>query len=408
MSNKRKTTFLVVLLIVTNILTFTFTNVFSVPLKNKVIVPKGEYEELTAAAEKYSKVSALEDFIEKYYLKEVDEATMLDGQLKGLFQSLEDPYSQYMSKDEFQDFMEHTKGVYGGVGVIVTPGDDNLITVVSPIEDTPGEKAGIKTGDKIIKVNGEEFTADKMDAAVKLMKGEPGTNVDMTIMRKNKDGKTKEMDISITREEIRLKTVKSEIADDNIGYIKVTSFDDLTYDDFKVELEELKKKDIKGIVMDLRNNPGGLLDVCVDIADEFLDEGVVVYTETRDGEKEYLKSDKKKIDIPLVLLVNEGSASASEILAGAMRDNERAVLVGTKTFGKGIVQRIKELPDGSGFKLTVSEYFTPKGTSIHEVGIEPDVVVELPEDIEEIGLENLEEDVQLQKALEIIKEKVEK
>lgn len=405
MSNKRKTTFLVVLLIITNILTFTFTNLFSIPLKNKVIVPKDEYNQLTTAAKKYSKVTALEDFIEKHYLNEVDEETMLDGQLKGLFQSLEDPYSQYMSKDEFQDFMEHTKGVYGGVGVIVTPGDDNLITVVAPIEDTPGEKAGIKTGDKIIKVNGEEFTADKMDAAVKLMKGEPGTDVDVTIMRKDKEGKTKQFDVSITREEIRLKTVKADVIDEDIGYVKITSFDDLTYDDFEVELEELKKKDVKGIIMDLRNNPGGLLDVCVDIADEFLGEGVVVYTETRNGEKEYLKSDKKKTDIPLVLLINEGSASASEIMAGAMRDKERAVLIGTKTFGKGIVQRIKQLPDGSGFKLTVSEYFTPNGTSIHDVGIEPDIVVELPEDIEEIGIENLKEDTQLQKALEVIRNK---
>lgn len=405
MSNKRKTTFLVVLLIVTNILTFALTNLFSIPLNNKVIVPKDEYEQLTTVANKYSKVTALEDFIQKHYLKEVDEATMLDGQLKGLFQSLEDPYSQYMSKDEFQDFMEHTKGVYGGVGVIVTPGDDNLITVVSPIEDTPGEKAGIKTGDKIIKVNGEEFTADKMDAAVKLMKGEPGTDVTVTIMRKDKEGKTKQFDISITREEIRLKTVKAEVIDENIGYVKITSFDDLTYDDFKVELDKLEKKNVEGIIMDLRNNPGGLLDVCVDIADEFLDEGVVVYTETRDGQREYLKSDKKKTDIPLVLLINEGSASASEIMAGAMRDKERATLIGTKTFGKGIVQRIKQLPDGSGFKLTVSEYFTPNGTSIHDVGIEPDIVVDLPEDIEEIGVENLKEDTQLQKALEVIKDK---
>ncbi len=405
MSNKRKTTFFVVLLIVTNILTFTLTNTLSIPLKKKVIVPKKEYEHLTATADKYSKVSALEDFISKNYLKEVDEATMLDGQLKGLFQSLNDPYSLYMSKDEFEDFMEHTKGVYGGIGVIVTPGDDNLITVVSPIEDTPGEKAGIKTGDKIVKVNGDEFTADKMDAAVKLMKGKPGTDVDIGIIRKNKNGETKELDLTITREEIRLKTVKSDIVDDNIGYIKITSFDDLTYEDFKAELDKLKKKNVKGIIMDLRYNPGGLLDVCADIADEFLGEGTIVYTETRNGEREYIKSDKKKIDLPLVLLVNEGSASASEILAGAMRDNKRATLIGTKTFGKGIVQRIKQLSDGSGFKLTVSEYFTPNGTSIHGVGIEPDIVVELPEEIKEIGPENLKEDIQLQKALEVMKEK---
>lgn len=405
MSRKRRTTFLVVLLVATNVLTFTLTNMFSIPLKNKVIVPKSEYEELAATAKRYSKVSTLESFIRKHYLKEVDEMTMLDGQLKGLFQSLEDPYSQYMSKEEFQDFMEHTKGIYGGVGIIVTPGEDNLITVVSPIEGTPGERAGIKTGDKIIKVDGEEFTVDTMDAAVKKMKGEPGTTVNLTIMRKAKSGKSEQLELSLTREEIRLKTVESEVVDGDIGYIKITSFDDLTYEDFKSALDELESDGVEGIIMDLRNNPGGLLDMCVDIADEFLDEGVIVYTETRSGEREYLNSTKSKTDIPLVLLINEGSASASEILAGAMRDNERATLVGSKTFGKGIVQRIKELPDGSGFKLTVSEYFTPKGTSIHDVGIEPDIEIELPEGVEAIGPENLSKDTQLQKALEIIRDR---
>ncbi|NLJ79117.1 MAG: S41 family peptidase, partial [Tissierellia bacterium] len=197
------------------------------------------------------------------------------------------------------------------------------------------------------------------------------------------------------------------IIDDDIGYIRITSFDEQTYDDFKENLNSLMDRKVGGIVLDLRSNPGGLLDVCVKIADEFLGEGVVVYTESRDGERLYEKSGKKKIDTPLVVLVNEGSASASEILAGAITDRNRGILIGQKTFGKGTVQRIKQLEDGSGFKLTVSEYFTPNGISIHELGIEPDIAVELPEDVETIGTENLKEDIQLQTAIEEIKKMME-
>ena len=406
MSKKKKIIGIILLLVVTNVLTFIFSNVLSLTYDNKVILPKDEYNQLSDMYKKYSKNLALEDFIKKNYLKNVDEETLANGELKGMFQSLNDPYSTYMTKDEFEDFTEHTKGIYGGIGVIVTPGDDNLITVVSPIEGTPGEKAGIKTGDKIIKVNGEEFNADTMDQAVKVMKGDPGTKVNITIVRKDKEGNNNEMDITIVREEIRLQTVSSDIIEGNIGYINITSFDDLTYKDFKKEINGLMDKNIKGIILDLRNNPGGLLDVCVDIADEFLDKGIVVYTQTRDGQKEYLRSDNDKIDLPLVVLVNKGSASASEILAGAIKDRGRGTLVGTTTFGKGIVQRIKQLSDGSGFKLTVSQYFTPKGINIHGVGIKPNVEVELPENVETIGVENLKNDTQLQKGLEILKGKI--
>ncbi|QAT60914.1 MULTISPECIES: S41 family peptidase [Tissierellales] len=406
MSKKKKIIGIILLLVVTNVLTFIFSNVLSLTYDNKVILPKDEYNQLSDMYKKYSKNLALEDFIKKNYLKNVDEETLANGELKGMFQSLNDPYSTYMTKDEFEDFTEHTKGIYGGIGVIVTPGDDNLITVVSPIDGTPGEKAGIKTGDKITKVNGKEFNADTMDQAVKVMKGDPGTKVNITIVRKDKEGNNKEMDITIVREEIRLQTVSSDIIEGNIGYINITSFDDLTYKDFKKEINGLMDKNIKGIILDLRNNPGGLLDVCVDIADEFLDKGIVVYTQTRDGQKEYLRSDNDKIDLPLVVLVNKGSASASEILAGAIKDRGRGTLVGTTTFGKGIVQRIKQLSDGSGFKLTVSQYFTPKGINIHGVGIKPNVEVELPENVETIGVENLKNDTQLQKGLEILKGKI--
>lgn len=406
MSKKKTVVFTIALVLVTNIITFAVSTILPTPLNQKVMISKTEYNELSSFYNEYSKLMTVEESIKKNFLKEVDENKLIDGQLKGMLQSLDDPYSIYMTKEEFDDFMEHTKGVYGGIGVIVTPGEDNLITVVSPIEDTPGEKAGLRTGDKIIKINGEEFTADRMDAAVKIMKGKPGTDVNLIILREDKEGKKEQIEVNIKREEIRLKSVKASVIDNNIGYIKILSFDDLTYEDFKEELKSLQKQKVKGIVLDLRNNPGGLLDVCAEITDEFLDEGDIVYTETRNGEREYLKSNKKSIDLPLVLLVNEGSASASEILAGAIKDRERGVLVGTKTFGKGIVQRIFKLADGSGYKLTVSEYFTPNGTNIHGIGITPDVIIELPEDVTIIGPENLSEDIQLQKAIEIMKGKI--
>jgi len=405
-SKKKAAVGAIVIILITSLLTLVVSNTIQIHYDQKVVLPKSEFEEYARAYQKYSKVMALEEFIKQNYLSDVEDETLYEGQLKGLFESLEDPYSVYMTKDEFSDFMEHTKGVYGGIGVIVTPGEDNLITVVSPIEDTPGEKAGIKTGDKIVKVNGKEFTADKMDDAIKIMKGKPGTDVLLTIMRKDEQGSSAFIDKKITRQEIRLVSVKSQMLEDKIGYIRIVSFDDLTDKDFKTHLRALQKDGMKGLIIDLRNNPGGLLDVCANIADELMGEGTIVYTETKNKQREYLTSDKKKLGLPLTILVNEGSASASEILSGAIQDTKTGILIGTKTFGKGIVQRIKKLPDGSGFKLTVSEYFTPNGKNIHGKGIEPDIIVEIPEDVERIGVENIDQDTQLQKALEVIKNKI--
>lgn len=408
MGNKKSILFFIVLLILTNAITFGLTNVITLQFDNKVIIPKGEYEQLFTTYQDYSKVSYVENIIRENYLRDVEESTLLDGQLKGLVQSLNDPYSQYLTADEYQSLAEQTSGTYGGIGVIVTPGDDNYITVVSPIEDTPGERAGLKTGDKILSVDGVDFTAENMDAAVKIMKGEPNTNVTITIMRKDKDGNNETLDIEITREIIRLVTVKSSILDDTLGYMKITSFDEITYEDFKADLNELEKRGVEGLIIDLRNNPGGLLNICADIADEFLGEVDIVYTETKNGEREYLRSNKSMTDLPLVVLINGGSASASEILAGAIRDHNRGELIGTTTFGKGVVQRIRPFEDGSGIKLTISEYFTPNGVNIHGVGIEPDIVVELPDDVEVIGVENIDGDVQLQEAMKVLNSKIKK
>ncbi len=406
MSKKKVITIMVFLLIITNVATFGLTNLMSVTFNNKAYIPLAEYNQLKSVYNEFTKVIAVEKYIKENYLRDIDEGKLSDGQLKGMLQSLDDPYSTYMTKDEFASFLQQTSGTYGGIGVVVTPGDDNLITVVSPIEGTPGERAGIKSGDKIIKVDGIEFMAENMDKAVKVMKGDPKTTVVLTIMRKDKEGKNEILDIEITREIIRLVTVKSNIIDDDIGYIKLTSFDDLTYKDFKTELDKLGRRNIKGLVIDLRNNPGGLLDRCVQIADELLGEGDIVYTQTKNGTRVYERSNKAMVDYPLVLLVNGGSASASEILAGAIKDHKRGTLIGTTTFGKGVVQRIKDLDDGSGLKLTISEYFTPNGINIHGIGIEPDIVVELPEGVEEIGVDNLKEDTQLKRAIEEIKSKI--
>ncbi len=406
MSKRKFITLLIIVVIVTNAITFTATNFLSISFRNKAYIPKAEYERLKSVYEQFSKVLYVERYVKENYLRDVDDKTLIDGQLKGMLQSLEDPYSVYMTEDEFASLLQQTSGTYAGIGIVVTPGEDNLITVVSPIEGTPGERAGIKSGDKILKVDDKEFSAENMDEAVKVMKGEPNTKVVLTIMRKDKDGNSNIFDVEIVREQIRLITVKSNIIDDNIGYIKITSFDELTYKDFKTELNKLAKRNIKGLIIDLRNNPGGLLDVCAQIADELLGEGDIVYTETKTGRREYIKSNKSMVDYPLVVLVNGASASASEILAGAIKDHGRGLLIGTTTFGKGVVQRIIDLQDGTGLKLTISEYFTPNGTNIHGVGIEPDIVVELPEDVEEIGVENLKEDTQLRKAIEEIKSRI--
>ena len=406
MSKKRVAVLIVVIVLVTNGITFGLSNLMSTTINNKAYIPLVEYNKLKSVYNEFSKVMEVEEYIGEKYLRDVDKEKLREGQLKGLLYSLEDPYSTYFTKDEFTSLLEETSGSFGGIGIMVTPGDDNFITVVSPIEDTPGERAGIKSGDKIIKVNGEEFFAENMDLAVKEMKGEPDTKVVLTILR-IKDGMENEIfDIEIIREIIRVVTVKSHIIDDDIGYIRISSFDDLTYKDFKEELDNLGKQNIKGLIIDLRNNPGGLLKSTIQIADELLGEVDIVYTQTKDGKKRYERSDKRMVDYPLAILINGGSASASEILSGAVKDNNRGVLIGSTTFGKGVVQQIHGLGDGSGLKLTTSEYFTPNGTNIHGIGIEPDILVELDEDVEVIGIDNLQGDNQLKRAIEEIKSKI--
>ncbi|SHJ62420.1 S41 family peptidase [Paramaledivibacter caminithermalis] len=402
---KKRTAFIgaIVLIIVTSLFTTVISNMVAIQFNERVYISKNEYERLVAINEKFNKVLYLKKYIEDNYYQPVDEKVFEDGILKGLFEALGDPYSEYMTKSEFDSFMTHTHGTYGGIGIIVTPGEDGYITVVSPIEDTPGERAGIISGDKIIKVNDKEVTGDKLDEAVAIMKGKPGTKVDITILRPNKK---EPLTFTIEREEIRLKTVKSRVIDNDIGYLRITMFDDKTSEDFKKHLKDLESKNIKGLIIDLRNNPGGSLKECVEIADELLGKQTIVYTKDRAGNKEYMKSDAKKVDYPFAILVNKGSASASEILTGAVKDTKAGVIIGTTTFGKGLVQAVRELTDGTGFKLTISQYYTPNGEYIHGKGIEPNIVVELPEELKGKVEMTDEEDLQLQKAIEVLRGKI--
>lgn len=397
MISKRKAIIGALLIFVlTTALNFTVGSMIASPFGFGYAMQKDSYKQ-------YEKFLALKDYLKKSYYKELDEEKLIEGAIKGMFDSIGDPYTQYLDEKEFGDLMTRTQGTYGGIGIIVTPGDDGYVTVVSPIEDTPGERAGLITGDKIISVNGETISGDKLDYAVSLMKGEPGSEIKLSILR---EGRKETFDVNIKREEIRLKSVRSEVMENDIGYVRISMFDEQTTVDFKQHVEELKKKKVKGIVLDLRNNPGGLLDKCVEIADYLLGEQVIVYTEDRDGTRKTEKSDKKELELPLTVLVNKGSASASEILAGAIKDGKKGKIIGTTTFGKGLVQQIKPLSDGTGFKFTISEYFTPNGINIHGTGIEPDIIVELPEELKnESNIEGTK-DIQLKKAIEVLRSEI--
>lgn len=406
-SKKKLLLIVVITVLITAFTTYTFGNFALVKAGDKVLVSENDFNIMKTYTQKYNKFEKLINYAKENFLYEADEEVMLEGALKGMLSALGDPYTEYMTQKEFNSLLEQTKGSYEGIGVYITPSDDNRIMVVSPIEDTPAEKAGLKTGDKIIKVNGTEYTADKMDDAIKIMKGMPNTSVTLTILRVDKDGKSQTFDVDVMRETIKLVTVKSSMLEDNIGYIRITTFDEQTAADFKAQYKALEKQGMKGLVVDLRYNPGGIIDATVEITDMLIGEGFVTYTQTKAGEREYYNSDKNKINIPYVLLVNEGSASASEIMAGAVKDTKSGTLIGTKTFGKGIVQRIQRFgSDGSGVKMTISEYFTPSGVNIHGIGIEPDIILELNEGTEGYGSEYFSTDNQLQKAVEVIKEKL--
>ena len=318
---------------------------------------------------KYDKLVALENIVEEDYYQDVDQEKLILGAEKGLMQSLGDPYSEYYTKEEFNLLKEQTQGSFVGIGIYMSGNDDDNVVVKSVIKDYPAEKSGLKSGDIILKVDGEKVKYSQSSLAASKIKGKAGTSVVLTIKR---DGK--QFDVTVKREEIVVASVKSEVKDDNIGYVQITSFDKNTYKEFKQAVNSLQKKNVKSLIIDLRDNPGGLLDVCVDIADYLLGEGTIVYTKDNNGDTQYYKSDEKKIDLPIVVLINENSASASEILTAAIVDNKAGIAVGTTSYGKGLVQSVREFNDGTGYKLTTAQYYTPNGDYINKQGIKPNIV----------------------------------
>ena len=380
MISKKKAIIYGVLLIV---ITFLITSTLNIALGGKVVISKETYE----AYKKYNKMIALEELVKDDFYQKTSDEKLVDGAIKGMFSGLDDKYSQYYTKAEFEKLKEQTSGSFVGIGVYISPtSDDDHITIIAPIAGSPAEKSGIKAGDKILKVDGKVVSAQNSDEAITMIKGKKGTEVELTIKRGEQI-----LDVNVKRDEIVSKTVEGKVLDDNIGYIKITSFSEHTNKEFEKTLNTLKQSDIKGLVIDLRDNPGGLLNVCKDIADSLIGEGTIVYTKDNKGNTEYLKSDKEKLGLPIAVLTNEGSASASEIHTGAIIDNKAGISVGTTTFGKGLFQSVRELKDGTGYKLTTAQYFTPSGEYINGKGIKPTI-------------EEKDEEKQLDVALKWIKE----
>jgi carboxyl-terminal processing protease len=326
------------------------------------------------------------------YVEDVPVDTLMAGSIKGMVNSLNDPHSVYMDAKMFKEFMIETEGSFGGVGIVIGT-KDKLLTVVAPIEGTPGEQAGIKSGDQIIKIDGQDTKDLALDEAVNKIRGPEGSQVALTILRGQE---VKEY--TLTRSNIQIKTVAGKMLENNIGYIRIAMFNENTGNDFIHKLQELEKQGLKSLVLDLRDNPGGLLDESVKVASQFVPKGPVVSVVTRDGHRETHSSNLAAPKYPVAILVNGGSASASEIVAGAAQDTGVGTLIGTKTYGKGSVQTVIRLDEGSAIKLTIAKYLTPKDRSINGIGIEPDIKVELPE--------TKDKDVQLDKALEVLKSKM--
>lgn len=344
------------------------------------------------------KAEAIQQVIEKLYLEEEDVQAVQEGVYKGMVSALGDPYSVYYTKEEYDAFQESYTGEYCGIGAsLLQNADTGLITIVKTFKGSPAQEAGLKTDDILYKVEGEEVTGEDLSEVVARVKGKEGTTVKVTIMRG-----TEEMDLELVRKTISVPTVEYEMLDNNMGYIIISEFDEITTSQWTEAYETLKQQGMTSLIVDLRNNPGGGLSVVAEILDSILPEGMIVYHEDKNGQREEYKSDEEhKIEVPLAVLVNGNSASASEIFAGAVKDYGIGTLIGTTTFGKGIVQQMVSLGDGSAMKVTISKYYTPNGVCIHGTGIEPDIQVEFDAE----AYEKDESDNQLQKAIEVLSQK---
>ena len=346
-------------------------------------------------------LKGIESIIDKYYLKDVDEQKAIDGAIQGYIEALGDEYTEYIPADEIEEYTQDIMGNFVGIGIyMIENTEDNTIEVLSPIKDSPAEKAGILSGDIIVGVDGVKYTGDEMDTAANKIKGEEGTTVKIEIKRGEET-----LTFDIERAKVITNPVLSEKLENNIGYLQITSFDEGTAEDFKNKFNNLKEQGITSLIIDLRNNGGGIVEEALQIIDYIVPKGQeILITVDKDQKEEIEKSkDDVLIDMPIVVLVNEYSASASEIVAGALKDLNEATLVGKTTYGKGVIQQLLSLSNGAGLKVTVEEYYTPNRTKIDGVGIKPNEEVNLPETVTSPLIVTREQDTQFQKAIEILK-----
>lgn len=345
------------------------------------------------------KIDVLEAYIDKFYLDDIDKEKMADSVYKGVIDGLGDKYAAYYTEEEYKTIVESTSGSYCGIGAYIsTDAKTGMVSIVEPMKGSPCEKAGAKAGDLIYEVDGKDVSKMELSQVQALVKGKKGSKVKLTLIREGK-----KVEVTVTRDEIDVDTVAYQMLPGDIGYIQVSSFEEITATQFRKAVDSLEKDGEKGLIIDLRNNGGGVLDTAVDMLDRLLPKGLVVYSMDKDGNrKDYAATDDDEFQKPLVILVNENSASASEVFSGAIQDLKKGTLIGTTTFGKGIVQGIFSLKDGSALKMTMARYYTPLGRNIHGKGLEPDVKVELSEDIETLSDGKTKVDNQLKEAIDYL------
>lgn len=350
----------------------------------------------------FGKLFEIRSQLYKYYDGPINDSTLVEGAIKGMTSSLNDPYTVFMNKKEFEEFNVQTQGNYSGVGIQVGAKDSNIV-VMDVFDNSPSKKAGIIKNDIIEKVNGTSVSGKDLDKAVSLMKGQEDTEVTLTLYRESKGN----FDVKVKRQKIDIATVKGEMLQDNVGYIQVSMFDENTAKNFKDQLNKLKSQGMKSLIIDLRDNPGGLLDQCVDMVSNFVPSGKVIVStvDKYNNKKEYKSKGGDFTNLPLTVLTNGNSASASEIFSGAIRDYKIGTLVGEKTYGKGVVQTILDTGSGTALKVTISKYYTPNGENIHKKGIKPNVEVIYPEELKKAAYDR-NKDPQFSKALEIAKSKI--
>jgi len=405
LSNKKEILFGLISLVLT---TATITFVVTLYMLGGINVSNNavKFNDKEVSKESIKKFNEIKSILKNSYYEKVNEDKILEGAITGMADSLNDPYTMYFTKEQMRSFTERSEGEYVGVGINVIMDNNGILNVVEAFEGSPAKAAGFRQGDKIVKVDGKDVTGIKDEnMIIKMIKGKENTTVKISLYRPSEE---KTLDFNVLRKKIKIVNLKYEMLPGNIGYIKILMFDDDCYSYFSDYLNELLKKKMKGLIIDVRDNPGGDYQQVVKIADRLLPEGTIVYTEDNKKRKEIEPSDKTELNCPIAILVNGNSASASEVLSGAVKDHKKGKLVGTKTFGKGLVQQVFGFDDGSGLKVTIARYFTPSGKCIQGIGIEPDIKVEVLEKYKDYPISEVPraEDTQLKKAIEYVGEQI--